>query len=184
MPAPDPFGPQCHHRSAGDRHAVQHGVPALDRPGRRRLGRPAPLRDPLQHQPDRRGQLGQRNRRGQSAGGRHPRHARSTCTVTGLVGSTTYYFAVKSIDWAEPANVSAISNVVTGTTRPPVQPVTLHNPWIVNDRVADTRSLATLAATFGNAYTPDGVIPPSPTDNQNRHQRVQQLQAPRVPLGR
>ena len=91
--------------------------------------------------------------------------------VKGLVGSTTYHFAVKSFDWAEPANWSAISNVVSDTTCAPILPVVLHNPWIVNDRVADTRSLATLAATFGNAYTPDGVIVPSPTDIQtDRHQ--------------
>ncbi len=81
--------------------------------------------------------------------------------VTGLNPSTTYYFAVKSSDYAEPVNVSAISNIATCTTMPPVQPVTVHNPWLVNDRVADTRNIQTMGATYVNAYTPDGVIPPA-----------------------
>ena len=105
--------------------------------------------------------------------------------VTGLVGDTTYYFAVKSVDWAEPANVSAISNVISGTTRPSITAIALHNPWIANDRVANTRDLTTMAATFGNAYTPDGVVAPSPTDTQTiAINELQQFQAARVPLGR
>ena len=47
-------------------------------------------------------------------------------------------------------------------------PVTVHNPWITNDRVADCRTLATLAATFDKAYTPDGVITSPSTDYQAR----------------
>jgi hypothetical protein len=81
--------------------------------------------------------------------------------VTGLDPSTTYYFAMKSFDWAEPANVSALSNVVSGTTMPPIVPVTVHNPWIVNDRVADTHNITTIGATYVNAYTPDGVVAPT-----------------------
>jgi hypothetical protein len=79
--------------------------------------------------------------------------------IRDIVGSTTYYVAMKSFDWAEPSNVSDLSNVVSGTTLPPITAIALQNPWIANDRVANTRTLQTLAATFGNAYTPDGVIP-------------------------
>jgi hypothetical protein len=78
--------------------------------------------------------------------------------VTGLVGDTDYFVAVKSIDWAEPANVSAVSNVITFKTRTAIAAIALQNPWITNDRVADTRSLQSMAATFGTAYTPNGVI--------------------------
>ncbi len=46
-----------------------------------------------------------------------------------------------------------------------VQPVTVHNPWLVNDRVADTHNIGTMAATYVNAYTPDGVVLPT-TDEQ------------------
>jgi chitodextrinase len=49
-----------------------------------------------------------------------------------------------------------------------VAPVTVHNPWITNDRVADCRTLASMAATFDEAHTPDGVVTPSPTDYQTR----------------
>ena len=67
---------------------------------------------------------------------------------------------------------------------PPVVPVTVHNPWIANDRVADCGSLATMAATFDKAYTPDGVIHAEPSRHRDpRHQLLQQLQAPLVPLG-
>ncbi len=44
-------------------------------------------------------------------------------------------------------------------------PVVVHNPWLVNDRVADTHNIGTMAATYVNAYTPDGVILPT-TDEQ------------------
>ena len=40
-----------------------------------------------------------------------------TCTVTGLAPSTQYYFAIKSSDAS--ANVSALSNVASGTTQAP-----------------------------------------------------------------
>ena len=43
--------------------------------------------------------------------------------------------------------------------------VTIHNPWIVNDRVADCRTLATMGNTFDNAYTPDGVVSPATTED-------------------
>ncbi len=78
--------------------------------------------------------------------------------VTGLNPSTTYYFAIKAFDYAEPTNVSAISNVASATTMPPILPVTVHNPWLTNDRVADTHNITTMAATYVNAYTPDGVV--------------------------
>ncbi len=54
--------------------------------------------------------------------------------------------------------------------------VTVHNPWIVNDRVADCHNIDTVGATFKNAYTPDGVV--TPADDQtiaincyNNHKR-------------
>ncbi len=78
--------------------------------------------------------------------------------MPGLDPSTLYYFAMKTADAAEPANVSALSNVPSVTTRPPLVPVTVHNPWLVNDRVADTHNLDTMAATYVNEYTPDGVV--------------------------
>ena len=37
----------------------------------------------------------------------------------------------------------------------------LRRIWIANDRVADTRNRATMGATFGKAYTPDGVVEPA-----------------------
>ncbi len=86
--------------------------------------------------------------------------------IAGLSASTTYYFAIKTSDYAEPANVSALSNVVNGTTMPPIVPVTVHNPWIVNDRVADTHNVTTMGNTYVNAYTPDGVVTPS--SNQDK----------------
>ncbi len=86
--------------------------------------------------------------------------AQDRYTVTGLDSSTTYYFAIKSFDSAEPANISALSNVAAGETRPPVVPVVVHNPWLVNDRVADTHNVDTMAACYVNAYTPDGVVLP------------------------
>jgi phosphodiesterase/alkaline phosphatase D-like protein len=85
-------------------------------------------------------------------------------TVLGLSADTQYYFAIKTGDWAEPSNVSALSNVAAGRTMPPVSPVVVRNPWIVNDRVADCRTLATMGATFGNDYSPSGVT--APADNQ------------------
>jgi len=86
--------------------------------------------------------------------------------VTGLDPNTTYYFALTAADLAEPPNVSDLSNVVSGTTLPPVEPVVVANPWVVNDRVADCRNRSTLGATFYKAYTPDGVV--EPTSNQER----------------
>jgi hypothetical protein len=79
--------------------------------------------------------------------------------VTGLNPSTTYYFAMKSFDYAEPANVSAVSNIASGTTMPPIVPVVVHNPWVSNDRVADTHNINTMAATYVNSYAPTGVTP-------------------------
>ncbi len=81
--------------------------------------------------------------------------------VAGLDADTEYYFAVRTADWAEPSNLSAVSNNATCTTSPLVPPLVLRNPWIANDRVADCRTPATIGATFGNAYTPDGVVPPA-----------------------
>ncbi len=59
---------------------------------------------------------------------------------------------------------------------PPPAPVTIHNPWIVNDRVADCRSMDTIGATFKNSYSPSGVV--APADDQaiaincyNNHKR-------------
>ena len=88
--------------------------------------------------------------------------------VSGLQPSTTYFFAVKTSDESEPPLVSSLSNVPSATTKPPVVPVTVHNPWIANDRVADCGSLAKMAATFDKAYTPDGVVPANPTDIETR----------------
>ena len=82
-------------------------------------------------------------------------------SIGGLQPSTKYYIAVKSFDYAATPNVSAISNIVSGTTMPPVQPVVVHNPWLANDRVADTHNISTMGATYVKAYTPDGVIPPT-----------------------
>jgi chitodextrinase len=87
-------------------------------------------------------------------------------TVSGLTPDTTYYFAIKTADTAMPANVSALSNSPSGKTRPPVVPVVVHNPWVVNDRVADTHNLATMGATYVNAYTPDGVVAPASDENK------------------
>ncbi len=42
-----------------------------------------------------------------------------TFTVTGLSAGTTYYFAIKSADYASPANVSPLSNVVSAATAAP-----------------------------------------------------------------
>ena len=80
-------------------------------------------------------------------------------TVTGLQPNTLYYFAVKTADASAPPNESALSNVASGTTLPPIAPVTVHNPWLVSDRVADTHNINTMAATYVNAYTPSGVVP-------------------------
>jgi hypothetical protein len=46
----------------------------------------------------------------------------------------------------------------------PTVAVTIHNPWIVNDRVADAHNINTMAATYVNSYTPDGVV--TPPDDQ------------------
>ena len=89
--------------------------------------------------------------------------------IGNLQSSKTYYFAIKTADLADPANVSAISNVVSATTRPPVVPVVVHNPWLKSDRVADTHNLASMAACYVNAYTPDGVVPPA--SNQDKAAR-------------
>ena len=86
---------------------------------------------------------------------------RELVSVKGLQPDTTYYFAVKSFDYAEPVHVSAISNTASGKTMPPIVPVTVHNPWLVNDRVADMHNINTMAATYVNAYTPDGMIAPA-----------------------
>ena len=40
-----------------------------------------------------------------------------TFLVAGLAPDTQYYLAIKSYDQAEPANVSALSNIVPGTRR-------------------------------------------------------------------
>jgi hypothetical protein len=45
-------------------------------------------------------------------------------------------------------------------------PVTVHNPWLVNDRVADTHNLAAMAATYVNAYTPGGVVAPGSDEDK------------------
>ena len=42
----------------------------------------------------------------------------------------------------------------------------MHNPWIANDRVADCRTIATMADTFDNSYTPDGVVTPTTTEER------------------
>jgi hypothetical protein len=54
--------------------------------------------------------------------------------------------------------------------------ITIKNPWIVNDRVADCRNITTMGNTFKNAYTAGGVV--APADDQaiaincyNNHKR-------------
>jgi hypothetical protein len=71
--------------------------------------------------------------------------------------------------------VSCLSGPLLAQGAPP-GPVTIRNPWIVNDRVADCRSIATMGATFKNACTPGGVV--APADEQaiaincyNNHKR-------------
>ncbi len=59
------------------------------------------------------------------------------------------------------ANPDFQPGITAGTPPAAVTPVAVVNPWITNDRVADVRSLQTMAETFGNAYTPDGVIAPT-----------------------
>lgn len=49
---------------------------------------------------------------------------------------------------------------------PPVMGQVIENPWIVNDRVADTRNITTMGQTYINAYTPDGVV--SPTSDEEK----------------
>ncbi len=89
-----------------------------------------------------------------------------TVMVSGLNPDTTYYFAMKSTDLAAPPNTSALSNVASGTTMPPVAPVTVQNPWLVSDRVADTHNISTMGATYVNAYTPDGVVAPTSDEDK------------------
>ncbi len=40
-------------------------------------------------------------------------------------------------------------------------PVVIHNPWLVNDRVADTHNLVTMGATYINDYTTNPMTPPA-----------------------
>ena len=87
-------------------------------------------------------------------------------TIPDLDDETCYYFALKSCDLAEPTNVSALSNVEEGCTPMEALAVVLLNPWIVNDRVADCRSIETMGQTFYKDYTPDGVV--EPTTNEQR----------------
>jgi len=47
-----------------------------------------------------------------------------------------------------------------------VVPVTVRNPWISNDRVADCRTLATMGSTFDKAYTPNGVVQPASNEEK------------------
>jgi chitodextrinase len=51
---------------------------------------------------------------------------------------------------------------------PPVPPLVIRNPWLANDRVADCRTLQTMAATFDRQYTPEGVIVPDPANIEQR----------------
>ncbi len=55
---------------------------------------------------------------------------------------------------------------VSATAGSPVQAVVVHNPWFKSDRVADTHNLTTIAATYVNSYTPNGVV--TPADNQTK----------------
>jgi chitodextrinase len=87
-------------------------------------------------------------------------------TVTGLAPNTLYYFAIKTSDASGPPNWSGLSNVPSGTTLPAIMPVTVHNPWLVNDRVADTRNLSTMAATYVKAYSPSGVVAPASDEDR------------------
>ena len=63
------------------------------------------------------------------------------------------------------ALLSALSLTFLALASPPaVLAVVINNPWIVNDRVADTHNITTMATTYINAYTPDGVIAPASND--------------------
>ncbi len=93
--------------------------------------------------------------------------------LRGLTPGVPHFFAVRAYDAAEPPNVSPLSTVVVATVPP--QPVVV-NPWIASDRVADCRSIETIGATFGNAYSPDGVTPPADEQEKaincyNNHKR-------------
>ena len=59
-----------------------------------------------------------------------------------------------------------LAGTIAATSLAATQPGVVHNLWIANDRVADCRDIGTMAATFGNAYTPSGVI--APADDQQR----------------
>jgi hypothetical protein len=57
-----------------------------------------------------------------------------------------------------------LSSVVLAVVTPSLlaaTPVTIHNPWLVNDRVADTHNITTMGATYINSYTPSGVVAPA-----------------------
>ena len=183
-PVADLTAARCRHRPAPDRHAHPGGVPDVDCPGGSRRHGLRRVRPALQHQPDRRRQLRRRDAGDRRAGARRAGHEADPHRQRPAAPTRSTTSRSRPRDNAEPANVSLLSNVVSGRTMPPVAPVTVDNPWISNDRVADCRTLQTMAATFDKAYTPDGVIAADPADIETAgDQLLQQLQAPLVPLG-
>ena len=101
-------------------------------------------------------QLGSGHAGDRRAGPAAPRARPDRYTVTGLTPSTTYYFAIKSFDYAEPANVSAMSNVASGTTLPPI--VAGHRPQPLADQRPRRRH-----ATTSPRWPPPTSTPTRPT---------------------
>ena len=105
--------------------------------------------------------------------------------IRDLVGSTTYYFAVKSFDWAEPSNVSRPVQRRQRHDPPadhaghPAQPLDRQRP---RGRHPQPGQHGRHLRQGLHARRRDRAGPGGHPDH--RHQRVQQLQAPRVPLGR
>ncbi len=58
------------------------------------------------------------------------------------------------------------SAALAGISAPVVLGVTIQNPWITNDRVADTHDLTAMGNTYIYAYTPDGVVSPSSDEDK------------------
>ena len=121
----------------------------------------------LQHQPHRRGQLGRRVARRGSAG---PGGGRQHGVGCGDRPAAQHHVLLRRphqrLGGAEQP-LGCLQRAVGHHPRA-IQSVLVRNPWLSSDRIADCRSLDTMAATFDKAYTPDGVIVPGPTDIQAR----------------
>ena len=120
------------------------------------------------------------------AGRGRPRHHRQQCSVRrpGRATRPTTSRSRASTGPSRPTSRPCPTSSAARRRRRSL-PVTVHNPWITNDRVADTRNLATHGRHLRQRLHARRRGRPSPTDIQDqRDQRLQQLQAPRVPLGR